>query len=343
MIKKYTNYYDIIYDGGTYAIPYEKSGIDESGLSHNYLNYKDNIFKPKDITICDKDYKLYLARFSNLYELYDYLKSEPRINKIVFDKLSSINSPESFAGKPYDEALEELISKTSEDFEEFLKIDSFNANEGISHKYEKYQTPTHGRLIIPSYCVGKPNCYESSRRIKEPKYINIHISLAYTARVEKSQVLNRALIITNILNALENAGYIINLDTFELSYLGNELAYIVVELKNYNDKLDLQTLYKTLCHIHFRRRILFRVLETLDLTNKMWGISYGTVCQKEFISNFLNFSEGDIYFDEPTKMGILGNDFITDLENAINYLNLQDKIPIEETKQAYKTKTKTLR
>lgn len=313
-------------------------GIDERRLSHNNLSFKKNIFPPRSTIIDNREYKVYQARFDNLYELYDYLKSNPKTNSKIFSELASIKNPESFAGKPYSEALEDLIRTTSEDYQEFLKISEYiYALDGLSNKYKKYLTPTTGRLIIPSFCAGKPNCYESSKRIKEPKYINIHVSLAYEAHEKKEKILNRALIITNILKALEDAGYIINLDTFELSYLNDEIAYIVVGLKNYNDKLDMQALYKSLCKIEFRRRILFRVLETLDVTNS-WNYGYGYVCDKDFISKFLDFEENDIYFEGPSSMGIKGLNLIDDFNAVINHLGLKDTIDIEEVKKQYKTR-----
>ena len=99
----------------------------------------------------------------------------------------------------------------------------------------------------------------------------------------------------------------------------------------------MQSLYKALCKIEFRRRILFRVLETLNVTNA-WNYGYGTTCDKDFIIKFLNFKEGDIYFEPPSDMGIEGNDFIDDFTSAINYLKLTDMINTEDVKKQYKTR-----
>lgn len=42
-------------------------------------------------------------------------------------------------------------------------------------------------------------------------------------------------------------------------------------------------------------------------------------------------------------MGIRGNDLAEDFENAINYLNLGDKIDVENAKQQFKSNVRTLR
>ena len=332
MIKKYINYMDIEYVGS--------SGYEEvfgGRLPFNNYDFPNNIFPPKDIEIDDEEYKLYLARFNNLYELYDYLRSDPRINTKVFKELSSIKKDSNFSGKPYEEAVLDLVRFTDEDYEQFIKIQEYiSAREDITCTYKKYLTPTHGKLITPLYSAGKLNCYETTRRVKKSKFINVYISLAYSSLTKKEQVLHRAIIIANILKALENANYNINLNTFELSYLKNEIVYIPVQLKAYGEKLDLQSLYKVLMNVEFKRRILFRIIETLDVTNK-WGCGYGYVCKKNFICKFLNLDNEDIYFEPPIDMGILGEDLTTDFENAIKHLGLEEVIDIEKSKIKRKT------
>ena len=66
-----------------------------------------NILEPKTINIDGDNITLYTARFNGLYDLYDYLKSNPKINTKAFneDYLSSIY----FDGNiSYEEALENL-------------------------------------------------------------------------------------------------------------------------------------------------------------------------------------------------------------------------------------------
>ena len=151
----------------------------------------------------------------------------------------------------------------------------------------------------------------------------------------KKQVLNRAIIITNILTALEKAGYSVDLNAFELSVKDNELCYIIVQIKRHGERMNMSALYKTLCRVEFLRRILFRILETLDVKN-YWGSGYGSTCFKDFTKKVLNLGSHDIFFDQPGLMGIEGDDLAEDFESAINYLNLEDKIDIEKAKEEFK-------
>lgn len=311
--------------------------------TNNIKNYPDNIFEPYNVSGDFGNYKMYKASFLNLYALYDYLKSNPDINRYVFRQLSSVDGSESFAGKPYDEALEDLIEEYDPGYEEFLKFQGkINAKKGKVHKYKTVRTVAGGHINVPAYSVGSPLCYESEERITKPKFVKMHVTLSYHWGTSKSQVLNRAIIITNILRALEKANYNVSLNTFELSEEYRELIYIVVQIKKYGGTLDMQALYKTLCNVEFLRRILFRVLETLDVEEN-WSNGYGCTCNRDFTRDVLKFGKDDIYFDQPDRMGIYGRDLAEDFENAINRLNIQNKIDVEKAKREFKEGTKILR
>lgn len=303
---------------------------------HNHLKYPDNIFPPEVEKIGRCNYTKYVARFNNLYELYDYLKSNPETNGVVFRSLSSLEKGSNFAGKPYHEAVEDLVNEVDPGYEEFLSLqkDLNNANRRMVHKYKTVRTVAGGHLNVPAYSAGSPLCYETEERIVKPKFVRIHIALSYYWGTTKNQVLNRAIIITNVLKALENAGYSVDLNTFELSEEERELIYIAVQIKRHGERMNMSALYKTLCHVEFLRRILFRVLETLDVKED-WQNGYGSTCSEEFTRKALKFNNNDIFFDQPRAMGIQGEDLAEDFENAIKHLNLEDKIDVEKAKREF--------
>jgi len=310
----------------------------------NYITFKDNIFEVEELTVNDEVYNIYLARFRNLYDLYEYLKSNPKLNRRIFKKLHSETGSTEFAGKPYKQALEELIEDVDPGYEEFLKLQSDinNAHNIEIHKYKTVRTVAGGHLNIPAYSMGNPLCYETEEKIKKARFVRIHVTLSYYCGTTKRQVLHRAIIITNILKSLERAGYNVDLNTFELSEKGNELTHIIVDLKRHGEKLNMQALYKTLCKVEFLRRILFRILETLDVKND-WEDGYGSTCDESFVRKVLNFNNNDIYIGSPRELGIRGEDLSTDFERAITHLNLQDKIDVEKAKREFKNETKILK
>lgn len=310
----------------------------------NYIRFPNNIFEPEYIDINNEKYRLYLARFKNLYDLYEYLKSNPTLNREIFSELSSETGSYSFAGKPYKEAVEDLIGDIDPGYREFLKLqnDINNARNIEIHKYKTVRTVAGGHLNVPAYSMGNPLCYETEEKIRKPKFVRIHVMLSYYWGTSKQQVLNRAIIITNVLKALERSGYNVDLNTFEFSIYGNELIYVVVNVKRHGETLNMQALYKTLCNVEFLRRILFRVLETMDVKCS-WGGSYGSTCNEIFTRKALKFDNNDIFFDQPCYMGIKGEDLTEDFEEAIAHLNLKDKIDVEKAKEQFKNNSKVLK
>lgn len=328
------------------AFEYEKthSTIEPNDLKEaNHVRFSDNIFEKRDILVETHKYKLFLARFSNLNELYDYLKSDPKINTDVFETLSSITGSSDFAGRSYEEAVEMLVDSVDPGYEEFLKLQGF-LNRAIkvdTHKYKTVRTVAGGRLDIPAYSAGSPLCYETLERKKMPKFIKLHISLSYSWTTSKAQVYNRAIIITNIIKALESAGYNVFANAFELASYEDEIIHIVIDVKKHNQNVNMQALYKSLCYVEFLRRILFRVLETLDLENS-WSNSYGRVCSESFIKKVLNLDHNDIFIGSPSDLGIKGNSLSYDFASAAEALNLSDKFDVEMAKKIFDEQSKKL-
>lgn len=312
-------------------------------VQQNYDNFPNNLYEPETLMIDDYPYKLYRVRFNNLFALYEYLKSDPELNRTVFRKISSVEGSRDFAGKPYKEAVEDLINEVDPGYEEFLRLQSDlkRATSGKVHQYRLVRTVAGGHLNIPAYCAGSPLCYETEEKVSKPKFVRIHVSLSYFWGTTKSQVLHRAIIITNIIKALENAHYSVDLNTFELSEKNDELVYIVVQIKKHGARLNMSALYKTLCHVEFLRRILFRILETLKVRG-YWGDGYGSTCSEEFTRRVLNLGKNDIFFDQPRDMGIRGEDLAEDFERAIKHLNLEDKIDVEKAKSEFRNNAKVL-
>ena len=332
-----------------------------ANLPNNHLNFPKNIFPPIEIEMKSKPdiemrssskeessrlykYNLFVARFNNLYELYDYLKSNPKTNKIAFETLESETGKEEFYGKPYKEALEDLVREESHEYDEFLKLQKSinNAVKGDAHEYKKIKTVTGGQLNIPAYTAGDPLCFDSKVRIKKPKFIKMFVLISYNSRTSSNQVLNRAIIVANLVKALENAGYSVDLETFEMSFIEKEIEYTAIKIKNHGEKMKVSNLYKILCHIEFFRRIIFRVLETLNFQN-YWAAGYGYKCNEQFMRELLKVGKNDIFIDQPIPMGIKGRDLAEDFENMINYLNLTDKIDVEKAKEDFAKETYKLK
>ena len=312
-------------------------------LNKNYENFPHHFFAPNEVDYDDHKYRNFLVRFDNLFEIYNYLKSNPEINTKVFHELSSETGTYSFAGIHYEDALEDLTNFNEEGYVEFLNLvrELAHLKSGYQHEYEVTKTLAGGHLSIPAYSSGAPLCYESYERVKRPKFLNIHASLSYPWYTNKRQVLHRAVILMSIINALEKNGYNINLNTFELSEKRKELIYIVVNIKHHGERTNLQTLYKTNCHVEFLRRILFRVLETMSVTED-WSDGYGHTCDEDMVKDILKIGRDDIYFGTPTELKIKGDDLGEDFKACLAALELQNRFDVREITQEFQEKVRKI-
>ena len=313
-------------------------------LNKNYEKFPNNFFPPREITVDSKKYKYYLVRFNNLYDIYNYLKSNPYINKAVFSHLSSRLGATSFSGMPYSDSVDDLINFKDQYYFDFVDLvkDIANAKSGSVHKFQTVYSVAGGRVYTPNYSVGSPYCYETEERIKRPKFINVYSALSYSGSTSKYQVFNRAVVLISIISALEKQGYNINLNAFEMSSSGDEIVNNVVDIKKHSEPTNLQALYKTSCKIEFLRRILFGVLETVGVENVKWGDGYGKTCPKDFVREVLNIGKDDIYFGTPQELGVGGASIKKDFEECLDRLNLSSNIDIKEIDDEFDKHVKKL-
>lgn len=309
----------------------------------NSERFPHNIYEPKVIEYCGSDYTLYNVKFRSLHDLYTYLKSHPKINSEVFTKLHSVENKSEFSGIPYSKAVEELEMPPRAGYENFLQL-SKTLDENyldLVQEYVEVKAPAGGYVDVASYVTGSPLCFKIARKISVPKFVRINVSLSYNCETTKEQVMNRALIVVALVNAFERAGYVVDINMFELSKNNNEIVNINVNIKNGQDSFNKGSLYKTLCYVEFLRRILFRVLETIDVKNS-WGNGYGQTCNEKMVRSVLKLTDSDIFIAEPDEMGILGKDIGRDFEKVLEKLKLEDKIDVEKAKKDFNKNISTL-
>lgn len=311
---------------------------------NNGIEFPFNIFDPVDISTSYGKYRFYKMNFRNLYDLYNYLNSKPRINSTVFSTLESENGDKDFAGVSYNTALRNLIKDPNKGYSDFLNVASTIDNYSTSYvqEYIVENSVSGGFIDIPAYCSCNPLCYRSTKSIYTPKFIKLNVQLSYTWSTTKSQVINRALIIISLVNALEKAGYIVEINEFELSEYCDELVNINVNVKNNDQSLNKASLYKTLCNVEFLRRILFRVLETSDVREN-WENGYGSTCDEKLTREVLKIKKGDIFINQPYELNIWGDNLINDLENTLECLNLSDKIDVDRLEKDFNKRVSTLK
>lgn len=309
-----------------------------------FKKYNDNFLIPRKVHYNDMNYDLYQIYFKSINNIYNFLKTNPKTNEHFFT-LASIENDFDFAGLAYEETLEKLNER--EGFDAFLKFSDIklDSNNSNFYKYKNISSLVGGHVSIPRYNAGNPFCYNipACDNDNNDKFITVHISLSYGNNIIKKQVYNRAIIIINIINALQKAGYNVKVNLFSMTaneeeYLYNvknnsEIVYINIGLKKFNGKLDILDLYKSLCMIEFYRRIIFRIIEISDVKNYRWQQNYGYVCEDKMIKSILNLPKNELYFGNLNSSLIKGTDIVEDFWNVVDKMNLNDKIDLKETEK----------
>lgn len=311
--------------------------FDLSPVTSNIKKYPGIVLKPGVKTLEGSKYAVYGYTFDGIWPVYNFLNSEPEINERIFGSvknLESITNEERFAGKPYDEAVKLLVNYHDPKYQEFLQIsDKIDTNSNSIRRitFKTYHSVAGGVIRPVALATGDPNIFESTRIEKHYNTITINVAIGYSGQTSKEQVFNRAVILTNIIHALEENGYNVEVNAFEVSETGNEVLKIIVNVKKGYSQVDYQSLYKVFCPVEFLRRVVFRLTECADVKNN-WSNGYGSVSEKSLVCELLNLNETDLYFDSPSRMGIYGYSLEEDLEAAVDYLCLGDKIDVEDAK-----------
>ena len=295
-------------------------------------------FRTDNIKIDNTTYKLYSIKFNDLYDLYNYLNNKGKSINPIFTNFYSENANSKTHGKSYEAALNDLLSVSyDKEYNDIVRIlENTNNSVVVNNNYEVINKVCGGKINVRAYVTGNPLCYSVINET-ESKHISLYVSLSYNILTTDKQLINRALIITSLVNELENRGYKVDLNTFHLCKTSDELIYVDVQIKKEDTNLTTNSLYNSLCKVEFLRRILLRVIETCAVKNNEWGKTYGDVCDKDFAKKVLSLGERDIYFGEPKQIGILGRTLSEDFNNMLNNIKLDDLIDVNNTKENIKT------
>lgn len=156
------------------------------------------------------------------------------------------------------------------------------------------------------------------------KPINILVNLSYNWETTRKAIVNRGVIIQNLIKELERNGYKVNLKTFSLIEEQSELSCIVVKLKGVNERLDPRKAYFAFCNPSFLRRLVFRVMESSDFKYTGWNEGYGYPCDSHLIKAAFSTKKLDIVIPQPWEIGINGEDIFEDWKQFLNFEGLQD-------------------
>ena len=283
---------------------------------------------------------IYKYNFSNLTDLYNYLRQNPEVNTHIFREQASLENNYDFGGEPLDAAIEYLRGGYEMDFEKFniaiKDVRKFGYEDLDSRKLEK--TLHGGMYLAPLVAAGVPDCMVRYRQDSEPKHITIYFQLGYPCFTTTDQVFNRGIATINLIQALEAKGYMVDLKVFKLSFNVNEYLDITINLKNVDELLNISKCYYPFVGKEFLRRLLFRVLESTPVETN-WNCGYGKTLQEEDIYNFYKLNKKDLIISDPSSMGITGENIYEDTATLFENLNLSKEFDLTELRNKVKKKS----
>ncbi len=274
-------------------------------------------------------YKIYRIDFYSLTELELYLSQDPKVNDEVFPVRKSITMPEKFAGAPLDKAIQFCHGGYDEGFPLFLRLkrDIEQANVKISNLRRSVPSVVGSRPHVPNFIAGTPKTMFRLDRVKEQKFVDIYINLAYSGMTTETQILNRGILTLNLISLFEQNNMAVNLHAFEASSLYEEIFIADIRLKKPGEVLNVGKCYYPLCGREFIRRLLARVKESMPFREK-WGMGYGMVLPEQLVRKCMDIGEDKILIRSPREIGLIGENIYKDADIFFEDLKLSDRIKV---------------
>lgn len=283
---------------------------------------------------------IYKYNFTNLTDLYNYLKQDPKVNEEIFYNQASLKNNEFQAGEPLEKSIEYLRGGYKIKFDKFdisiKNIRKFGYEDTDSRKIER---SLHGGIYLsPLVAAGVPDCMVRYKQDSDPKHITVYFQLSYPFFTTTEQIFNRGIATINLIQSLEDKGYTVDLKVFELSVNSNEYLDITINLKQVDEHLNISKCYYPFVSKEFLRRIIFRILESTPVKTN-WNEGYGCALEGEQIRKFYNLNSKDLVISSPSDMGISGYDIYEDTITLFEKLNLSKEFDLSKLRNKVKKKS----
>lgn len=269
----------------------------------------------------ETEFKFYEYQFDNLFELIKFIDNNKPYPQWG-NKLASEKKDYGFSGtESIEEAKDLCLNANSSGINDFiLYYNQLQLHQNLTKSQKRnFKNDVYGsRINISKALTGNPRSMQKLIRNEPLKHITLWVNCACRCRTTRKAINNRGIIISNMIKLLEDNGYRVNLNFFDLSGRNNEVLYIKVNIKNPGEKLDLSSTYFPMCHPSFLRRIIFAVQERTNC-DASWREGYGhTINDVEY---FIDVKKGDIVIGEPEKIRVFGENLIDDTLSFFEHIN----------------------
>ena len=258
---------------------------------------------------------MYKEEFGSIFELMNTLKERPN-NKFMRNEHDSQKISDSgWSGtKTYEEA-ESLLIYGYNDPVKNIKSNLIKNKELVSKMYNLIPKPIATNQVVgfvpnvPNALMGLPKSMISVEKInRKKKTISIIYATGGSVGITSETLENAGAALVSAINLIELAGIQTKLSVgFIPSIYNKQIIFPTVNIKNFNERFNLQKICFPMIHTSMFRRIGFKYLETCPGMEEDFSCGYGRPASLEEIKDCLK--EKDTY--------IINREWITDHGNNI--------------------------
>ncbi len=283
-----------------------------------------------------KGYEIFDISFSSKTDLIGYLKitktSSTWSHQIIESKVENRDRLEFTGVMTFEQAINLFENGWYENFQQFLEAKkSIDKIFPYVIKNFEYKNSINGGIPNIFNAINNIPLNMRKKILEEKKnIISIYVDASYPYYVSAETIFNYGVIILAFIDFFESLGYRVDLNFFEIAKSGNQVVYIKNRIKEVGEKINLQKVYFPFCHPAYLRRILFRVLETIEGVNKSFINGYGHVLEDTEIREILNLPDSSILFSL-FSCGIEGKDLLKDVQKMIEYIKLGSYVKYDDS------------
>lgn len=281
------------------------------------------IYKEYNKNVDEENIKFYEYEFDGLFELVNFINENESYPQWGHN-LASEQGDYDFTGtKNIEEAKILCLKANSTEIDKFIVSNNeFEKLFSIKSQKRNFVEDVYGsRLLVSKALTGNPRSMQRLIRNEPLKCINVWVNCSCCGHASTQAIMNRGIIVLNLVKLLEKNGYKVNINFFELSRERDEVFYAKVNIKRPGEKLDLSSTYFPMCHPSFLRRIIFALQERTNCSGN-WSRGYG--CAINNMKSYIKIGTDDIVIGQPDSVNVYGRDLLEDaisLFNNINFCN----------------------
>ena len=281
-----------------------------------------------------KEMTIYSASFRSLSDMHMYISSEPAINSRIFLRQHSLIKRPDFPGDTYKNAVDFLIGGYKGDYSIALKMQQELENtfhmKIPQRRHERSVAGSHPN--IPAYVAGEPKTMYRLQRVPEKKFVTIWFNLAYPSYTSTQAVTNRGALTLSLIKLLEGHGIGVDLRVFSACFIHGELFHSEIHLKTPAEPINGKKCFYPMCSAMFLRRVVMRIMESMDFNEKDWYPNYGKPLSEEEFRSIFEIPANDIVISAPGQMGVFGEDIYKDSDRFFKNMELEKYVEIYRNK-----------